>query len=312
MLSFIVRRLAGGVVAFVVVTLVVFTITFALPGDPARVIVGRRNAPESTLAAVRRRYDLDRPLAERYLRWLWRLVHGDLGESFAQRRSVAAVITEALPTTITLIVITLLIEITVAVLVASLASAGVGGRFDRSAILASTIGLAAPLFVVASTAQWALGVRAGWAPVAGDGNGWSGYVLPACVLALPGAAIGFAVLRSEAIDQASHRHVVVARSKGVGEVGVFRRHVLRNAMTAYASFLGLEIGALAGGSIVVERVFNLPGVGGAMAEAIGRRDGAVIVGLTVFVAAAYILVDVVVDVVSARLDPRISLTRERR
>jgi len=133
------------------------------------------------------------------------------------------------------------------------------------------------------------------------------YLLPAFTLALPGLAIGIRLLRAESIRQLDSPHTRTALGKGLSERAVFRRHVRRNSLAPFVSFLGLDIGALLGGAIVIERVFNLPGVGGAIADAIRQRDNVLIIGFTMVIVAAYLVVDLVVDVVQMRLDPRIEL-----
>ena len=262
MFPLIVRRSFGAAATFLAATFVVFIITFTLPGDPARAIAGRRQVPESTLEAIRERYSLDDPLPQQYLSWLGGLLHGDLGESFVLRRPVSEVMLDALPVTLTLVAMTLVIEISLGLLIGASAAARHGRHFDNGSLALCTLALSAPVFVVASLSQDIFGVNLGILPVAGTSDGLASYILPAIVLALPGLAIAIRIVRAESITHLDASHVRTARGKGISDSAITRRHVLRNATIPFVAFIGLEIGALAGGSIIVERVFNLPGVGG--------------------------------------------------
>ena len=307
MALFVVRRAVGAALTFLGATVLVFIITFALPGDPARAIAGHRRVSASTLAAIRDRYGLDEPLWLQYVRWLGRFARGDLGESFVARRPVAEMMWDALPVTLTLVVLTVAIEVGLGLAVGASVARRRGRGADHTVLALCTLALSVPLFVIASLAQAVLGVRLNLFPVAGARDGLLSYLLPSFTLALPGLAIAIRLMRAESITQLGSPHTQTARSKGLRESAVLRRHVVRNASVPFVSFIGLEIGALIGGAIVVEHVFNLPGVGGALARAISQRDNALIVGFTIAIIAVYLVVDLVVDVATTLLDPRIDL-----
>jgi len=295
--------MGGAVVTFLVATVVIFTLTFALPGDPARVIAGRK-ASEATLAAIRVKYHLDQSLPTQYARWVGRLLRGDLGESIVSRRAVVSILRDALPVTMTLMAATVLIELVLGAGLGVLVGMRRGGALDRAVVVLCVLGIASPLFVLASLAQYLFGVRWGLLPVAGVDDGLIGYVLPSMVLATIGGSFAVRLMRVETLDQLNLPHVRTARSKGISERQLTRNHVARNAMTALVTFFGLEIGALLGGTVVVERVFNLAGVGGVLGRAISQRDNVVIIGFTVFVVVVYLALDVLIDVVTMLLDPR--------
>ena len=303
MFSFVVRRSLGAVATFVMATVVIFVVTFVLPGDPARVIAGRRQVPESTLTAIRERYGLDRPLPARYLDWVGGVIRGDLGESYASRRPVTAMLTDAMPITVRLLLITIVIESALAASIGAWSGARRGGAVDQAATAGSTMAIAVPLLVLASVTQYIVGVR--WHLLPTSGTTWAGLVLPALVLALPGAALGTRIFRAEILERRHDHHVVVAMGKGLGEWTVVRRHVLRNSLIPLLTFLALDAAALVGGAIVVERVFNLPGVGGLTARAISQRDTPLIVGVTLVSVAVFLVVDLLIDVMIVFLDPRI-------
>jgi len=305
MTLFVLRRGAGAIATLLASTMLVFFITFALPGDPARAIAGHRQVTESTLSAIRARYGLDEPLWEQYIGWLGRLLRGDLGESFVARRPVTDMMQEALPVTLTLVAFTVVIEVVLGLIIGASAALRRGKRSDNAVLAACTIGLSVPLFVVGSLAQDSFGIDLRWLPVAGIRNGFFSYVLPALTLALPGLAIAVRLVRAESITQLCAPHTRTARGKGISESAVLRRHVVRNSSVPFVSFVGLEIGALVGGAIVVERVFNLPGVGRAIAQAISQRDNVTIVGFTMAIITVYLAVDLVADLAMIALDPRI-------
>ena len=285
-------------------TVVVFSAAFALPGDPARVIAGRRQVSADTLRAIRLRYHLDKPLPEQYLRWVGGLLHGDLGQSYASRRPVTDVLLDALPVTVKLVLLTLAIELAISTIVGAVTSGRRGSRLDSGVLTTCVLALSVPTFVVGAVLQDLAGVRWKILPVAGISSTFS-YVLPACTLAVVGYAVGARLLRSQMMAHRNEQHVTTARSKGLSESAITRRHIFRNALVPFVAFIGLEIGALAGGSIVVERIFNLPGVGGAVARAVGQRDNALIIGFTMAVIGTYLVVDLLVDVAALLLDPRL-------
>ncbi len=305
MFALVVRRLGGAVVTFFAATVVVFTITFALPGDPAKVVAGGRKVTPATLAAIRERYHLDDSLPSQYLHWLGRLLRGDLGESYASRREVTDMLLAALPVSAMLMLVTLVIELVVALLFGTIVGMRRNGVLDRLGVGVTTLAVATPLFVVASVGQYLLGVQLRWLPVAGTEQGIVGYVLPAAALAVTGAAFGVRLVRTEVLDQQHLPHVRTARGKGLREGAVTRRHVLRTSLASVVAFFGLEVGALIGGSVVVERVFNLPGIGNVLARAIGQRDNVVVLGFAMFAIVVYLVVDLVVDVAVMVLDPRV-------
>lgn len=304
MFNLIVRRLCGAAATFTLATAIVFIAAFGLPGDPARVIAGRRQVPEETLRAIRLRYHLDEPLAEQYLRWLGGLLRGDLGQSYASRRPVTDILLDALPVTVKLVILTLVIELAISATIGALTSGRRGSRLDNGVLATCVLALAVPTFVVGAVLQDLLGVRLKILPVAGISSTLS-YVLPACTLAVAGYAIGTRLMRSQMLANRNEFHVTTARSKGLSESAITRRHIMRNALVPFVAFVGLEIGTLASGSIVVERIFNLPGVGGAVARAVSQRDNALIIGFTMAVIGVYLVIDLLVDLVSLVLDPRL-------
>ena len=211
----------------------------------------------------------------------------------------------ALPVTVMLLVATLVVEIVAALSIGTWVGMRRSGPTDRAVVALCTLGIAAPTFVVASVGQYLFGVRWGILPVAGTDDGIVAYVLPALVLAMVGAAFAVRIMRTEVLEQANLPHVRTATGKGISGGQVTRRHVVRNSLTTIVTFFGLEVGALIGGSVVVERVFNLPGVGNVIARAISQRDNVVVLGFTMFVIAVYLVVDLVIDLLALLLDPRL-------
>jgi ABC-type dipeptide/oligopeptide/nickel transport system permease component len=221
--ALIVRRSFGAAATFLAATLVVFLLTFALPGDPARAIAGRRQVSDATLTAIRERYHLDEPLAVQYVEWLGGLLHGDLGQSFVLRRPVSEVLLDALPVTLTLLGLAVAIEVVFALTIGASAATRRGRPYDSGALVACTLAISMPVFVLGSILQDLFGVRLGVLPVAGVSEGLRSYLLPALVLALPGLAVGIRLVRAESLVQLSSAHVRTARAKGLSASAVTRR-----------------------------------------------------------------------------------------
>lgn len=302
--AFALRRMVATVPAFLAATMVVFAATFALPGDPARALAGGRRATPESIAAVRAAYHLDEPLVTQYLRWLGRLVRGDLGQSLSTRRPVGAMLAESFPVTLRLVALTFAVEAVIGIVWGAAGALRPGGPADRSFVIASALAIAAPAAAVGPVLQLVFGVRLGWLPVAGA-DGWTAYLLPALTLSLSGLAIFGRVARAETALHLGAPHVRTARGKGLSPAVVARRHVVRCGVVPLLAFGGVEIGALVGGTVLVERIFNLPGAGRVLATAISERDVAVIVGGSVVIIAAYLVLDVGVDLAARLVDPRL-------
>lgn len=305
MTRYALRRGTELLVVFLGVTLVIYLMVFALPGDPITSLGGDRPLPDNVVAELRARYHLDEPVLQQYLRYLGGLFTGDLGTNFSGQ-SVASRMESRWPVTITLALTAWGIEVVLGVLLGLFAGLRRGGLGDRVVLAGTILATSIPVFVVAVTAQLGLGVRLGWFPVAGTADGWpTSYLLPAAVIAVFGLASVTRLMRGSVVDTLQSDFVRTLRAKGLRERQVVGVHMLRNSAIPVLTFLAIDLGFLLGGTVVVEGVFNLPGVGQLLFQAIRAHEGPTVVGVATALIIIFLLTNLVVDLLSSVLDPRI-------
>jgi peptide/nickel transport system permease protein len=331
----IARRLAFMVFVLFGVTVVTFFLSHVVPGDPARLLAGPRATP-ATVDRLRQAYGLDDPLLRQYGRYLLDILHGDLGFSFVTHRSVRADIASFLPATLELAGYALLLGFVGGVVFGTLFAIRRGGAVDTGGRLTAIVGLSLPAFWLALLLQLLFHTRLGWFPLGGRLDAGTApppqitglltvdslltLHLPALVdslrhLALPVIALGAGVyglmvrmVRSSVIDALGEDYVRTAEAKGLSRWRLTRRHVLRNALLPAVTVLGLEFGFLAGGVFVVESIFQWPGLGNYAFRAIQAADYNATLGVTLTIAAIYVVTNLFVDVAYLYLDPRIRYT----
>ncbi len=304
------RRLAGLVLTVLIASTLSFFVFNVLPGDPAAVIVGLEGSPES-IQAVRSELGLDRPLATRFLAWLGGLLRGDLGRSFHYDERVLPLILSRLPLTATLAALAIIIAAAIGVPLGVFAAARRGGVVDWAATFFLQLGLAIPGFWLGIMAimAFALGLHI-FPPggYAGTGEGPLGgltyLVLPALTLAVGRAAVLTRMTRASIGEALSANFIQAARGKGVPESRILFRHSLRNAVIPVLTTAGLQVGALLAGSVVIERVFSLPGLGTLLFLAVADRDLPLVQGLVVFFVVIVSLINLAVDLSYGVIDPR--------
>ncbi len=314
-LPYLVRRLLGLAASLLVISLVAFVIVHILPGDPATLILGHEASPEA-LAGIRASLGLDRPVPEQYLAWLGGALRGDLGTSLRHHLPVATLIAERLPVTGSLAALSLLLAVAVAVPLGVLAAVRERSPLDVGILVLSQVGVALPAFWIGILLILLLAVRARVFPTGGFVP-WSrdplaalrSLALPSVALSLPLIAILVRLVRGSMLDELGREHIRTARAKGLPERIVLLRHALRGALVPTVTMLGLQLGFLLSGSIVIEQVFALPGLGRLVLFAVSNRDIPLIQGLVLFIAALVVGINFFVDVLYAALDPRISLWR---
>jgi peptide/nickel transport system permease protein/oligopeptide transport system permease protein len=305
MSRYLVRRGAELALVFVGVTLIIYLMVFALPGDPIAALGGDRPLPANVVAELRSRYHLDEPVIQQYLRYLGGLFTGDLGSTF-QGQSVADRMAARWPITITLALTAWGIEVVLGVLLGLWAGLRHGRTADRAVLAGTILATSIPVFVVAVSAQLVLGVRLGWFPVAGTADGWpTSYLLPATVVAIFGLASVTRLMRGSVVDTLRSDAVRALRAKGLRERQVVGVHVLRSSAIPVLTYLAIDLGYLLGGTVVVEGVFNLPGVGQLLFQAIRTHEGPTVVGVSTALIIIFLLSNLLVDLLSSALDPRI-------
>jgi peptide/nickel transport system permease protein len=315
MLLFLVRRAATFAATLLVASLVVFAVLELLPGSPAQVMLGDTATPES-IAALEARLGLDRPAWLRYARWVGGLLHGESAVSYAYDTPTFELIAERLQVSLPLALLAMALTVVVALVLGVYAASRHNRAGDVGVMALSQLGVAVPSFwlaillilLFAVQLQWvSAGGFPGWSE--GDGGGlWPGLkalLLPALSLAAVQAAILTRVTRSSVLETMREDYVRTARAKGLSRRAVMWRHVLRNAMIPVLTIMGLQFASLIAGAIVVENVFVLPGIGRLVFQAINNRDLVLVRDVVMLLAAAVVLVNFVVDVLYALIDPRL-------
>jgi peptide/nickel transport system permease protein len=323
MARYLARRLLWAVMLFLAVTLVTYVIFFIIPANPAALAAGKTATPER-VAEVERFYGLDDPVYLQYAKFLKRLVvDRSLGFSFVNRQNVNDTVLRAAPVTASLVFGGMLFILSVAIPVGIFSALRPRSLIDRAAMAYVLIGISLPSFWIGLILSYLIGYRLGITPIAGYCDAinppeaaqcggpvqWAYHmILPWATLALIGAGTYVRFVRADVMETMNQDYVRTARAKGAPERTVMRSHILRNAMLPVVTMVGMDIGLLLGGSIFIETVFGLPGLGRTAIESITNFDLPVIQGIVVFGALAIIIFNFMVDILYAWIDPRIRLT----
>src|SRR5829696_37441 len=335
MLRFVVRRLLLLVPILLGLSILVFLWIRALPGGPAEALLGER-ATAARVAEVRHRYGLDRPIIEQYWEYLKTTASGDLGQSIASRRSITSEIRQRFPATLQLAIVAMIFALGLGLPLGFLAAKWYGSTFDHLSLIGSLIGISIPIFFLAVILKYVFSVNLGWLPSIGQisvttemNHPTNFYLLDALIewrwdafwdvtrhLILPAIALGsiplaiiMRITRAAVLDVQNEDYVRTARAKGLSPQIVDSRHVLRSAMLPISTIIGLQTGLLLSGAVLTETVFQYPGIGSWIANAIFNRDYPVIQGGILFLAIVFVIVNLVVDVSYGFLNPRIRLSR---
>jgi peptide/nickel transport system permease protein len=311
MLAFIVRRLFSTVVVMAIVAVFIFLLLHLSPGDPAAIIVGD-NATQAQVDAVRRQLGLDDPLPAQFARWLAGVLRGDLGMSIFSHEPVGKLIGQRIEPTLSLATTTLLLAVVVAVSFGVLAAWKVGTWIDRLVMVLSVLSFSVPVFVVGYLLIYVFSIKLGWLPVQGYAPIADGFVIWIRHLILPSIALGLAyvaliarITRTAMLDVLSEDYIRTAHAKGVATAPVLMKHALKNAGVPIVTVIGIGIALLIGGVVITETVFNIPGIGRLVVDAISQRDYPIIQGVTLIFSGVYVMVNLIVDLSYTLLDPRI-------
>ncbi|GAB2838060.1 ABC transporter permease [Actinoallomurus bryophytorum] len=305
MWRYVVRRLLQMVPVLIGTTLLIYLAVFALPGDPIRVLGGDKPMPPSVYEALRHHYHLDQPLIVQYGQYLWGLVHGDFGETLTGQ-PVSDVMKADWAVTARLAVTAWIFELVIGIALGVWAGRRKGGIADTVVLSGTTLIIAIPVFVLAYSAQLLFGLKLGWFPTAGIDDGWPySYLLPGIVLGSTSLAYIARLTRTSLVENSRADYVRTAVAKGLTRRRVLIRHTLRNSLIPVITFLGVDLGSLMAGAIVIEGIFNLPGIGGQIYTAIQIKDGPTVVGIATLLVLVYLFANLAVDVLYGVLDPRI-------
>ena len=310
-----IRRILQFIPVLLGATFLIFASVFSLAGDPIRALSGDRPVPQSVVDQLRDEFNLNDPLLVQYGKYMGviaqddsgereGLLTGDFGTTF-RGRPVSEIMKDKLPVSIRLGLSAFVIEAIIGVIAGVLAALRKDGFIDTLVKVSTVAVISIPIFVLARYAQYGFAVNLGLLPVAGIQAGWQSYVMPAFVLASVSLAYVSRLTRTSVIENLRADYVRTAKSKGMNNRRVVGIHTLRNSMIPVLTYLGIDLGALLSGAIITETVFNLPGIGREVFNAVKSQDGAVVVGIVTFLILVYMAANLFVDFLYAVLDPRI-------
>lgn len=286
-------------------TFIIYAMVFSM-GDPTRGRCGQRPCPPAYIAKFKEEYNLDEPLIVQYLLYLGKLVRGDLGTNFFGNE-VSAELLARYPTTIKLAVIAILFELIIGIIAGVLAGIRKNGFIDNLVLVSTLVVISIPVFVIGSLAQLVFGVRLGLFPVTATQGTLPQLILPGLVLGTLSLAYVARLTRTNLVENLRTDYVRTARAKGMTEARTVGVHTLRNSLIPVITYVGVDVGALMGGAIVTERIFNVNGVGGFIFRSIYQRDGVSVVGAVTVLVLIFLLVNLLVDILYGVLDPRIAI-----
>lgn len=303
MTGYLIRRLFESALILLGITFVTFVLLYLIPADPARQIAGRA-ATAATVANIRDQLGLNDPLFIQYFRYLSNLFQGDLGRSYMQRAEVSSLIASRLPASLLLMVSAIVTELIIGLTIGIVAALRRNKPVDHTLMIFSFISISAPQFVIGILLLYVFAVQLGWFPIGGYGT-FAHLVLPSITLGLLGAGWYSRMMRSSMIEVLGQDFVRTARAKGLSKLRIIIRHVMPNAILPIIAMIGIDIGLFMSGIVVVESVFGWPGIGQLAWQAIQRVDIPVIMGVTMVSATAIVLGNLLADLVTPLIDPRI-------
>jgi peptide/nickel transport system permease protein len=311
MLGFILRRIIATIPVMAIVALFVFSLLYIAPGDPAVVIAGDQATPQD-VERIRTALGLDRPFIERFGEWSCRILRGDLGTSMFTGMPVTQLIGQRLEPTLSLMVLTLILSIIVAVPMGVVAAWKAGSFIDRALMGFAVFGFSVPVFVVGYVLAYVFALELEWLPVQGYTSFSQGLwpwlenlILPAIALGCVYIALIARITRASMLEVLQQDYIRTAKAKGLGQRPVLFLHALKNAAVPIVTVIGIGMALLIGGAVVTESVFAIPGLGRLTIDAILRRDYPVIQGIVLLFSFVYVLVNLIVDLIYTTLDPRI-------
>ena len=301
---FVVRRLLQIIPIFFGVTFLVYFLVSAL-GSPLDTLSPQQKRNPAYLEFLTEQFNLNDPFIVQYLKYIGNVFTGDLGTTFAGE-SVTEIVITRMPVTATLAGTALVIELVLGIVIGVIAARRRGKLFDNASLVIALIFIAIPVFVLAFVMQWLFGIKLGWVVPTGVSEGWPlSYIVPAFVLAAGSLAYVIRITRQSLLETLNTNFIRTARAKGLPAGTILRRYGLRNSLIPVVVFLGLDIGALMTGAVVTEGIFNVPGIGQQLFTSIKQQEAVVIVGIVTLFVIIFQLLNLLVDVISAALDPRI-------
>lgn len=311
MFAYAIRRILATIPVILIVALFVFSLLYIAPGDPAAIIAGDQATP-ADVERIRASLGLDRPFVIRFGDWLWHIIHGDLGTSIFTNLPVTHMIAQRIEPTMSLMALTLILSLSLAIPMGVIAAWKHGTWIDRLVMVTAVFGFSTPVFVVGYVLAYIFALQLDWLPVQGFTSITQGVwpflrnlILPSVALGLIYMALIARITRATMLDVLSQDYVRTAKAKGVNQRGILFLHALKNAAVPIVTIVGIGFAALIGGAVVTESVFAIPGLGRLTVDAILRRDYPVIQGVVLLFSFMYVIVNLGVDLLYTLFDPRI-------
>lgn len=313
MLRFITFRLLSLIPVLLVISIIVFLILYLIPGDPAMVILGDNASPES-IAQIQEQLGLDKPLLNRYFTWIGNIFQGDLGQSYFLNQSVLQAIMEHLGPTLSLAILAEIFAVIIAIPLGIWAASKRNGFADKLLTIFSLFGIAVPGFLLSLVLVFIFAVNWAVLPVAGYFPISEGFfqhlkflILPAISLSVVQASLIARITRTSMLDVLNEPYIKTAISKGLFSSKILYKHVLRNSFVPILTVIGGSFGTLVAGAAVIETIFNIPGIGQMVVQSVTRRDYPLIQGIILFIAVFYVFINLIVDILYAKIDPRVCI-----
>ncbi|HVW31063.1 MAG TPA: ABC transporter permease [Acidimicrobiia bacterium] len=306
---YVVRRLLQMVLVLFGASIILFVSLFVLPGDPIGTAAGERARDPAVRAVLEKRYELDKPLPVQYVHYVGRVIRGDFGESYRLRRPVSTILRSRFGATARLALAAIVLEVLIGVVAGIIAAVFRYSFWDVLVTLTTTMAIGVPTYVGGSILQGLFAQKLDWLPRSGGSGSWDlrYLVMPALTLASVDAALVARLMRGTMLESLRADYVRTAFAKGLSKRRVILKHVLRNSIIPVVTYVGIAFGGLLGGALITETIFNWPGIGLALYTAISSQDNPIIIAVVTYGVAAFVLVNLVVDLTYAYLDPRIRL-----
>ena len=305
--KFVIRRLLQMVVVLLGASMILFAALFVVPGDPVGSI-GEKSRNPAVIKQLREKYGLDQPLPVQYLRYVSRVgLHGDLGTDYVQGRSVNAVLGPKLVNTAKLAFAAILVDIVIGVFAGVISAVFRYSFWDVLVTVTTTLAIGFPTFVIGLILQNVFALQLQVLPLFGQNDGLKSYVLPAFTLAIVDAALVARLMRGTMLEVLRADYIRTAAAKGLSPVVIILKHALRNSIIPVVTYLGISLGTLLGGALITEVIFNWDGIGSALIKAIQVQNQPIIVGVVTYGVAVFVVLNLLVDILYAFLDPRIRL-----
>ncbi|MGO1285688.1 MAG: ABC transporter permease [Brachybacterium sp.] len=302
---YVLRRVLQMIPVFFGATLLVYFLVFYMPGDPVAALGGDKPLPEAAQIRLREEFNLDKPFLVQYFLYLANIFQGDLGTTF-RGQPIADQLADAFPITVRLAIIAILFEAIFGIIAGVISGLRKGTWIDTTFLMVSLLVIAVPTFVLGFVAQFVLGVELGVMPVnVGRDPSWTNLLVPGMVLGAVSFAYVLRLTRTQVAEVASQDHVRTATAKGLSRGRVISAHVLRNSLIPVVTYIGIDLGMLMGGAIVTESIFNIPGIGFNLWDAIRAGENTKVVTIVTLLVAVFVIANLIVDILYALLDPRI-------